>query len=143
MKMRPRLLLLLFSLVLEVVTSAEPSGTIRLFESAADHVLNFWEVPVEEMNKWPLWTVGDEPPISVRQAIAISLKGVKDPLKYQLESVRIQYPLGNPSLTRRRAFFFVIEFERLDRSAKETNRLVVLVNMAGRIIPMRTASLQR
>ncbi len=118
---------------------AEPADRIRLYETpAGENPAAFWDAPVDEIGKWPLWKIGNEPPISVRTAIALAARDLDRGGRFQLESVQILHPAAtDPRLNLRRVFFFVVQYQRIDAATNTVRRKVVVVNMAGQIVPMQ------
>ena len=136
-----------FALCIILVTSvagvnrAEPADTVLLLKSGTPGGDATWLSTIEEINSWPSWKLGDEPPLSIGRAIAIAMKDLvrkKEAKLWSVEAVHVQRPVQHDArIDPRREFFFVVQFVEVKALPKDEQHFEAIVTMGGKLMERR------
>jgi hypothetical protein len=126
-------LILVFLAASLVATLPVRAETIRLIEAVSweDMSLTFWEATTEQVQKWPRWDIGSEPPLTASKAVSRALESLpssEDKSKWTLDHLSLQQPMKDESrsLFPNPVFFYFITLQRKGDSWTTLDCLVVL-----------------
>ena len=120
------------------LSRVEAAETVLLLKSTTPDGDVIWPSSIEEINAWPVWKLGDEPPLSVGRAIAVAMKDLvaKNEAKlWNVESVHVQRPVQRDvRIDPRREFFFVVQIWKTKSPSSDEQHFEVVVTMGGKLI---------